>query len=450
MRKVFSGILIVFAIIFATSTPAVCADIDKLDSGLHKLLKKILEKQDTATASIMISPNNFFDSETDKSAPLAVEIYKHLEDMATIVGVNIKKPHAGILNGWIIKGYWFPFGDQMSISLQAVPWVKGERGKIIVVPVSIPMESVSDLLDVNDMDAWGRTLVHRLQKQQSQTHAQSVYLRPLQIDGQVLNLELLDMLSSWLHKHLINSNTLIPLSVSEELEAVYDRVLRKRAKEKGKLCLTAALLDASNQLTGKASIGKEKIAIKVQLEDNKGKILSDASIAFSTSILPDNISLNETKDTSSMMEAENSLGLSLKGLEIEITSQRGELSTVYHENEKIRFFVKVNKPSWLYIINVNSSGEAFMLYSTPKEAEKMDGERMLIVPDDVLPYKLNVEPPFGKDIIWAVAAEEKLDIPAELTGKWADAKVLKQRIRSMSKKNGKGYSEARLLIITKK
>jgi len=120
--------------------------------------------------------------------------------------------------------------------------------------------------------------------------------------------------------------------------------------------------------------------------------------------------------------------------------------------------VRVNRPAYVYLFDLDEAGAAALLYPVGRDGEPADtglcGGRLepgvpLVIPEDGCSVDLVVQEPFGTDTVWAVALERKLELPSSLGGDWRRSETLLERIRSQGLAGQDGYAECELTLITK-
>ncbi len=134
---------------------------------------------------------------------------------------------------------------------------------------------------------------------------------------------------------------------------------------------------------------------------------------------------------------------------VELATSRGEGTAVYKRGSFIRFLVRLNRDAYVYLFDFNSKGEAIRLYPEPRaRVRPIVAGAPMVIPDDSFDYAFEVQPPFGKDEVLAVAAEQPLAIPDELAGDWAWADAVPNKLRALGEAVSGGYAEARLELVT--
>lgn len=105
--------------------------------------------------------------------------------------------------------------------------------------------------------------------------------------------------------------------------------------------------------------------------------------------------------------------------------------------------MRVNRAAYVHLFDLNSKGEAVQLYpALGVKPQKLTPEKLLLLPDDGMPYELVISPPYGKDVVWVVASETPLDLPENLEGDWTKAEGLQKRLLALSETTPQSFAEA--------
>jgi hypothetical protein len=119
--------------------------------------------------------------------------------------------------------------------------------------------------------------------------------------------------------------------------------------------------------------------------------------------------------------------------------------------------IRLNRSAWVYLFNLDPEGKATLLYPVDETGRLARNGQCgalprpgtpLILPEDGCSYDLVVAEPYGRDRVWAVAAEAPLVFPADLEGEWKMADNLLNRLRTQGLSRKGGYSEAEVEVIT--
>jgi hypothetical protein len=285
-------------------------------------------------------------------------------------------------------------------------------------------------------------------------------LRPLRTSGSRLDPELGRYLAEWLYAALVESSTLRPLDQQTAMIGIPISELRTRgiapkAKSAETTSLTGDLLRAEGELRGEVwtQSDKDTLELRLRVVDRAGRQLAAASADIPRAYFPP-----ELLKPVMASEATPQEGISRKGLFAEISTTRGETHPVYRKGERIAFLVRVNRPSYLYLFNLDSAGNATLLYPVESDGKRaaagacgrlLDAGVPLVIPEDGCSVDLVVQEPFGTDTVWVVATESPLPLPANLSGEWTRADSLASRIRVIGLSGQGGYAECELRIITR-
>ena len=457
-RSFGKGFMLVLAncfVVLSFSVPQAFAESVDVTSKLVASLNKDWER---SSRSVLVSETDFYDGESNISLPLAMELKSQLVKKLVANGYRVLDPRSKTSTAWVIQCRWKERDDKLTVTFIANPWRDWKRGKVIVRSAVVPMGDFDAKLFEPDMDSYSRTLVHRLGLNDNLSSPRSVYLRPLVVLGSVGGKAANSYFNHWLKEGVGKSNLLLPIDTRSTLASLSTATMRTRGfKLKAKTpksdrnivnaSLTSALVASQSEIKGDVALNQNSVIVQVDLIDENGVQIAKADVAVPMSSLP-NIVATGLKSPAEM-EAEQRV--SFNGLEVDISTTRGEGESEYKKDEIIQFLLRVNRSAYVYLFDFDSSGKALLLYpsaghGTP--AKKVAAQALLVLPDDGMPYEIVVSEPYGKDLIWAVASEEKLNIPDQLTGEWADMKKLKQRVRAMGNASSKGFAEAHVLVTT--
>ncbi|MCK5295680.1 MAG: hypothetical protein KAJ75_02210, partial [Alphaproteobacteria bacterium] len=431
-----------------------------LDVAIDKLFSKISKSNTDTPNIVMIVPSNFYELDSEISMPLAVGITDHIISRIKKSGVDVFKPVLGNLNGWVFQGYWSLYEDKITMNLQAVPWIDGQRGKMIMVPVSIPVEEIAEALDAHkDMDVWGRTLVRRLQAETPQEKVQRIYVSSITSEDERVDMKFIMQLSRWIKDSLSDSIILLPINVSDELSDIDDEVLLRRASEP-RMSLTADLLEADLELNGEIGLSREEIIINAFLEMPFEEHRIEIPMAFPIDVLPKKMrpkKLEARKIPFDRLEADkrsrlqrnsenlkHNASFSMNDCLVEITSNHGNQLPTYDKEEDVRLFVRGNKLAYMYVFNVvlgrGKNIPTLLFPENGSKSEKIEANELLILKTDKLKA--------GRSFVWVVASEVNLDRKLLKNGK-IRSNIIRSllTVRNKARKNNKGHSEARLLLI---
>lgn len=143
---------------------------------------------------------------------------------------------------------------------------------------------------------------------------------------------------------------------------------------------------------------------------------------------------------------------SVKPIHLEITSHLGDGQT-FLEGDPLSFFLSLDQEAYLLVIYEDASGVLTQIIPNHASPQKLYPAKFFIsVPDENASYRFRVQAPFGKEKIWAFAA----DVPIfEMDGielgnglRQLQTEISKIRDRFISRPPA-AFGEAMLLIQTK-
>ena len=406
--------------------------------------------------------------------PLA--LYLHEKSIAVLRqrGVNVFLP-GGEYPKYKLIGQWTKSGKNLSLSFNVIEFLDKYEQVAAAATENVLLDKIDKNLLKIDIDSMARYLVAKLDKNlNSKSHKleeKTVHLRPFTIRGQEGTAELGRYLSEMLRPALAQSQNFHPLDPAVRLKKIDTKTLRERSTTKNArgirpklkeesietaepMSLTGDILKAQTELLGSVDFFPDHLEIRSHINNDEGRQISAASMEMPRNLVPASLFHSPTVQKPPKHPEATSKpvpsGLSNNGLLVEIATTHGEGKTVYHKDEEIRFLVRVNRPAYVYIFNLDTEDQGTLLYPVGGiNPKRLESGILLILPDDGLPYDLIVGPPYGTDIVWAVAVEKKLKFPASLEGDWSDTEVLRSRLRKQGFAKNDGYAESEVVVITK-
>ncbi|WP_295450974.1 DUF4384 domain-containing protein [uncultured Thiodictyon sp.] len=419
--------------------------------GLDALTAKTVSALSGAAAprAVLMSPTDCYDAATGMSLPLAVELRSRVVAALQAADFHLGQPPAAMTDVWVLECHWKVAGERLSVTLTATPWVAGQRGTVQVLAGWLPVTpAVSELLRP-DLASYGRTLVHRLALEEHLKEPWRVYLRPLEVGSVVGGRPANDFFNTWLSQAVAQSNLLIAVQSAQTLAALDKSTLRTRGirpKAATGMSLTGDLVAAQGEVSGAVVLGQQQVRIDSVLHDAQGQALVQAAVEVPLAVLPATVAADLAGAGASGDAAQ--APLSRRGLAVELSTSHGEGKAKYRIGEKIAFLVRVNRDAYVYLFDLDAQGEATLLYPAFQvKATPLPAGQPLLLPDDGMAYALEVTEPPGRDRVWVVASERPLDLPPELTGEWAKAATIMDRVRGLAGPDA-AYAEAQLLLDT--
>jgi len=413
---------------------------------------------------VLISSQDFFDAHSGLSLPLAVQLRgKFISEMKRR-GARVLLPGSNEDQYLILQGSWQGEGEFLALDLKII--ALGQDGPEAVAAASAKL--LKKRLDENaliaDLDSWGRYLLRKLELQVRNRQRRSVYLRAFQIKGNLREKGDLGIyLNDWLRPALAENNLFRVLDPQHELCRLDVEQLRtrgglpqnRRAGPETDSDLTADLIRADTELWGSAWSNRRQLEIRISILDPGGIQISAASATVPENLFPDYLVDREGQAKGLVAAGElDSEQVSLGGLRVELSSNRGDHRPRYYQGEQIRFLVRLNRPAWVYLFYLNPDGSAVLLYPLDRrqrfdsQAPPLKANHLLVLPDDGCPYDLKVSPPFGVDRVLAIAGENRLTPPpGELLDQESAAQFFADLRRAATDAHT-GHAEARLELIT--
>lgn len=394
------------------------------------------------------------------SLPLALHLRSAVVAELIRQGATVLAPGPDLQDCVHLRGSWLREKKDLSLNLEA--FRMGEKGIEVIGASSgrIPSADIDPKDLLTDRESWARYLLRRLEAGHGSARSLSIHVRPLMTSGSQLDPELGRYLVEWLYAALVESSTLRPLDQQTAMRGIPISELRTRgiapkAKSTETTSLTGDLLKTDGELRGEvwAQSDKETLELRLRVVDRAGRQLADASVDIPRAYFPPELLKPVTAPEASPQE-----GLSRKRLVAEISTTRGETRPLYRKGERIAFLVRVNRPSYLYLFNLDSAGNATLLYSVDAGGRPslsgacgrlLDADVPLVIPEDGCSVDLIVQEPFGTDTVWAIATEGPLPLPANLSGEWTRTESLVARIRQLALAGEGGYAECKLRVITR-
>jgi hypothetical protein len=449
------------------ASPSWWGDLD-LDEAVVKLTETLIEQGRLKGQPVLITPHDLYDAETGLSLPLASQLRGKLTTEMKNHGIRVLLEGADEERFMILQGTWQKEGRDLAIDLKVMKL--GPYGPEAVASASekVPLERIDSIALTPDRESWARYLVRRLEQSTSFRDTHQVYMRDFKIRTDTCSPELGPYLAGWLRPALAESRLFVPLDPQRDLRGLSITTLRTRGtrairpdlpQNVSKTGLTADLLKADGELRGEAWRHRQKIEVRATVINREGQQITAASADIPADLFPQE--LLSPRATSGLppppLQAPDTGGISKNGLTLELTTTRGEGRPLYQKGEHIRFLIRLNRSAWVYLFNLDPAGNAALLYPVAENGRlAREGQcgalprpgTPLILPEDGCSYDLVVTAPYGRDRVWAVAAETPLTFSPDLEGDWKKTDILVNRLRSQGLSAKGGYAEAEIEVIT--
>ena len=226
-----------------------------------------------------------------------------------------------------------------------------------------------------------------------------------------------DEFKNKLVKYLVDNTNLVVIDSSKDTT----RTISKRKK---------GIVD----INGYFEMNRDKISIELKAIEGD-KLVSS---------IKENFSINGVKSkklSSASIAKYLKIKSEMQNDIIEVMSSKGELDTIYYDGERITFEIKLKKPMYLYIFNIDSKGHIENL--TDKKT-KYTPNKIYTIPNSNSEWEMIVEKPYGNEGIKFIALSQKIDFDKNIK-----ANELVEYFRNEAKKRGIEIFEKSLLIETK-
>lgn len=436
-----------------------------LDSAVSYLCETLADQVNLRREPVLISTNDFFDAQSGLSLPLATQLRGKFITAMKKQGARVLLPGCDEDRYLILQGTWQKEGEFLSLDMKIMKLVAAGPEAVAAASSKIPLKKIDKRALIADLDSWGRYLVRKLENKVRDRKHQSVYMRKFKPKGELASQpDLANYLSDWIRPALAESTLFRALDPQKELrglkvEQLRTRGLRKnrgiRPENRNSNDLTADLLHADSEFWGSAWRNHDDLEVRAVILDSTGRQISAANIAVPSSLFPDYL----VKTEGPAEIAEDSMPtptdhICKGGLQVEISTNRGDDLPHYRQGEQIRFLVRLNRDARVYIFYLNPDKSTTLLYplnsrnQPDNRAQPLKASRLLVLPDDGCPYDLKVSEPFGKDQVLVIACEKNLPLPEPESPLWQEAETLLNTLRNQMLKQNCGYAEAKIELLT--
>lgn len=437
-----------------------------LDGVVKKLAKDLVKQGDLKGVIVMISPHDLYEATTRLSLPFANLLREKMITEMKNAGARVLVDGADGEFFMIMQGTWMDQGDDLAINLKVMRLTKDGPEVKASASGKVAKKKIDPKLLTPDRDSWARYLVRSLEQKTDNWLSRTVYISPFK--GKDCSEELGPYLSGWLRPALAESSIMVPLDQTRQLFDVPVSTLRTRGTRgiskikkntPNQPSFTADLLNADCELKSEYFLHGESIELRTRLTDREGRQLAAASAELPKAIFPASLLKPRPapKFAPNSIANNGSASLVLNGLKVELTTTKGEARPYYKQGEEIRFMLRLNRPAWVYLFDLNPAGDVILLYPVDDQGQLARNagylnspEHPLILPEDGYSYELIADKPFGTDRVFAVAAETPLNFPADLNGQWGKVDYLSEQLRLQGMRRKDGYSEAQVEMVTGK
>ena len=439
-----------------------------LDEAVLRLVEQLVQQGNLQGQPVLISANDLYESQSRLSLPLAIQLRGKLITEMKQRGCRVLLPGADTDNAMILQGTWQKQGDNLRIDLKVMKLGPSGPEAAASASQSVPLEMIDRESLTPDRESWARYLVRKLETNAINPARRTLHMGDFQVKGKRCSDDLGAYLSGWIRPALAESRMFLPLDQQKALKNLSVASLRSRgtrafrpvsAKPEEITSLTADLLKADGEMKGSAWLHQKKVEVRIRVNDRQGQQFTAASADVPYHLFPQYLLETPAADGHQQdTQAPPSTGaISKDGLQVELTTTRGEARPFYGNGEHIKFVIRLNRSAFVYLFDLDPKGNAILLYPVGDNGQLARGGQCgampqpsvpIILPEDGCSYDLVVTEPYGTDRVWVVAAESHLDFPGNLAGDWSKANELVSRLRTRGLSGQGGYAEAQVEVVT--
>ena len=439
-----------------------------LDEAVQRLAEQLVQQGQLKNRPVLISAKDLYESQSRLSLPLAIQLRGKLITEMKQRGCRVLLPGADAEDALILQGTWQKHDESLLIDLKVMKLGSSGPEAVASASQSVPLKMIDRESLTPDLESWARYLVRKLETHAINPARRTLHMSDFQVKGKRCNHALGAYLAGWIRPALAESRKFLPLDQQKALRDLSVNSLRSRGarafrpvsvKPSETTSLTADLLKADGELKGSAWLHKKKVEVRIRINDRQGKQFTAASADVPTPLFPQYLleapAANGPQQTAHSTTSAGAI--SKDGLQIELTTTRGEARPFYRNGEHIKFVIRLNRAAFLYLFDLDPKGNAILLYPVGANGQLARGGQCgvmpqpgvpIILPEDGCSYDLVVTEPYGTDRIWVVASESQLELPGNPEGDRPKANELMRRLRARGLSSHGGYAEAQVEVVT--
>lgn len=106
-----------------------------------------------------------------------------------------------------------------------------------------------------------------------------------------------------------------------------------------------------------------------------------------------------------------------KEFKVKVWPNKGE-GAIYKENEIVQFLFRTNKDCYVYLYHMDSVGQVRLLFPNRYQASnRVEANKTYTIPDETMNFEFQISPPFGSEIVKAVASFQPIkDVETSVEG----------------------------------
>ena len=436
--------------------PGPAVAYEALNTAVHELARDLardLASKQLKRRPVLVTPDDFFEQGEGLRLPLSETLSEAFRDELSGYGVTtvlIPGDNAEILD---IKGKWIGSCEHGLLLSVAINQRTDSGGVKRVATARQRVRQVNPELCRRDIDFLGRDVVRQLER--GLRDKRTVYVRPVAVAGEVPQPERLGAyLASWLNAALAQGRThrrltalhpageLDPLSAKE----IANRSLAPRRSGSGNApsSLVGDMVRAKSEIRGSVDVFPEYVRVVLNLVDSRSQGLTNARVELDKSMFPPDMWKSVSRCYEPTLPANPDVGL-------ELGTTHGESRVTYRDGELIRFSVRAARPSHVYLFDVNSECQVTVLHPRPDFSGSdlpdppLAADKPRLLPEG---YEIEVLPPYGMDVVVAVASVDRVDLPPDWLQPGVTAVDLKRWLRGLTERGTRDLAEAQVTVLT--
>lgn len=204
--------------------------------------------------------------------------------------------------------------------------------------------------------------------------------------------------------------------IQERLSDIRGVGKTEKATPKNLESTEARFANADSVLEGKYFQQGKLVTVNLFLKRVDGRLLNSASVDIPQVLITSRLDNSEAKKLTELADIPTETG----DANVRIFTTKGGDFPVYYNQEKIKFYIQVSRPLYVYLYDINASGEVTLLYpyDSGDRQSPLQPEKIYTLPAETDDFEFEVEPPFGMDAVKIFASRVQLPIP-ELSARLA-------------------------------
>jgi len=316
-----------------------------LDEAVQRLAEQLVQQGQLKNRPVLISAKDLYESQSRLSLPLAIQLRGKLITEMKQRGCRVLLPGADAEDALILQGTWQKHDESLLIDLKVMKLGSSGPEAVASASQSVPLKMIDRESLTPDLESWARYLVRKLETHAINPARRTLHMSDFQVKGKRCNHALGAYLAGWIRPALAESRKFLPLDQQKALRDLSVNSLRSRGarafrpvavKPNETTSLTADLLKADGELKGSAWLHKKKVEVRIRINDRQGKQFTAASADVPTPLFPQYLleapAANGPQQTAHSTTSAGAI--SKDGLQIELTTTRGEARPFYRNGEQ--------------------------------------------------------------------------------------------------------------------